>query len=142
MMSIADTFLEYASAFEETVIDDNWSRLEKYFSTDATYSPGNGDVISGRDNIFSFLKGSIDGLDRQFDSRHLDISPQPDVSGSQTTAHWHITFKKEGIPDLSFSGIEVATFEDGVICKLEDTFDDGAAEGLQEWMSKHAGALA
>ena len=141
-MSIADTFLEYAAAFEETFQDDDWSRLEKYFSVDATHSPGNGEVISGRDNIFAFLKGSIDGLDRRFDSRHLAPFAQPEISGNQTTAHWKITFQKEGIPDLGFSGVEKATFEDGVICKLEDAFDDGAEEAIQEWMGKNAESLA
>jgi hypothetical protein len=30
-------FMDYAAAFEQTYIDDDWSRLTRYFSEDASY---------------------------------------------------------------------------------------------------------
>ncbi|SVE51237.1 uncharacterized protein METZ01_LOCUS504091, partial [marine metagenome] len=37
MSDSLQVYAEYASAFEETFGDDDWSRLEKYFSEDARY---------------------------------------------------------------------------------------------------------
>jgi hypothetical protein len=34
-MSIAERYLAYADAFEETFEDDDWSRIEQYFTDGA-----------------------------------------------------------------------------------------------------------
>ena len=39
-MSIADSYLAYAEAFEETYEDDDWTRIEPFFTEDATYVAG------------------------------------------------------------------------------------------------------
>jgi hypothetical protein len=69
-------FMDYAAAFEQTYIDDDWSRLAPFFSEDATYEVRGGPLaceISGRESIFSGLKKSIDGMDRRCDERQIDL---------------------------------------------------------------------
>ncbi len=36
-MSIADRYQSYAEAFEETYKDDDWTRIEPFFTEDAVY---------------------------------------------------------------------------------------------------------
>ena len=36
-MTIVERFLAYATDFEKTLADDDWSRLRQYFSEDAVY---------------------------------------------------------------------------------------------------------
>jgi hypothetical protein len=48
-MNLVDRYQAYAADFERTFVDDDWSRLEQYFTEDATYStPANGMLVSGR----------------------------------------------------------------------------------------------
>ena len=41
-MTNLERFQAYADAFEATYADDDWQRLEEYFTTDAVYAPGDG----------------------------------------------------------------------------------------------------
>ena len=141
-MNIAAIYVDYASAFEETYEDNNWARLEKYFDVDAVYAPGDGTEIKGRENILQHLRTSLDGMDRRFDSRKLEMPSDPEVTGDQTSVQWKISYQKSGIPDLSFGGLEIATFKGDLISKLEDRLDDGVPAALQGWMEKHGASLA
>src|SRR6185295_19406317 len=71
-MKLVDRYQAYAADFERTYADDDWSRLEQYFTEDATYStPANGMSVSGRDTVLAVLRGSVTGFDRRCDSRTL-----------------------------------------------------------------------
>ena len=75
-------FMDYAAAFEQTYVDDDWSRLSQYFPENASYEVRGGPLacqISGRDAIFAGLKKSIDGLDRRCSDRQLQLTDGPDV---------------------------------------------------------------
>ena len=77
-MDPAKRFLEYATAFEQTYADDDWSRLEPYFSEDAVYSSTGeaplGGRWQGRRQVLEHLRQSLDALDRRFDERSWDES--------------------------------------------------------------------
>ena len=45
-MDLIARFLEYAAAFEATYVDDDWSRLERFFAPDVVYA-----VTGGPANI-------------------------------------------------------------------------------------------
>ncbi len=65
MSTAMDTLLAYADAFEETLKDDDWSRLEPYFPETAVYEIVGGPFacqLEGRRAIFAGLKKSLDGL--------------------------------------------------------------------------------
>jgi len=139
-MSNLERFQAYADAFEETYSDDNWQRLEEYFTADAVYAPGDGTEAVGREQVFAKLRDSVNGLDRRFDSRALSTTP-PTLDGDTVSFSWQMTLSKSGAPDLTISGVEHATYSDGAISRMEDVFDEGAGEALGSWMAAHGGSL-
>ena len=70
-MSNLERFQAYANAFEETYADDNWQRLDEFFTADAVYASGDGTEAVGRDQVVARLRDGVNGLDRRFTSRGL-----------------------------------------------------------------------
>lgn len=137
-MSILDRYQAYADAFELSYVDDDWSRIEPYFTENAVYE-GEPDA-RGRDAVLAKLKQGIDNFDRKMDERRPDFQT-PTVDGDTLTMKWSVSYSKAGAPDLSISGTEVAVFEGDRIALLRDIFDPDAMKNMQEWMAKHGAAL-
>ena len=137
-MSIADRFQAYAAAFEESYVDDDWSRIAPYFTADAVYE-ADGEA-RGRQAVLDRLKGGVDGFDRRMDTRTLDFDP-PQVEGDTVTIKWRVRYTKAGLPDLHISGIETATFEGDQIARLVDIFDPEAQKNMEQWTAQHGAAL-
>jgi hypothetical protein len=139
-MNNLERFQAYADAFEETYADDDWQRLEEYFTADAVYAPGDGTEAVGRDQVLARLRDGVNGLDRRFNSRTLNATP-PSSKGDTVSLSWQLTLSKTGAPDLTAKGVEHATYVDGAISRLEDVFDEGVVEGLGQWMAAHGKSL-
>ena len=137
-MSIADRYQAYADAFEESYVDDDWSRIEEYFTEDAVYE-GDPDA-RGREAVLAKLKGGVDGFDRKMDNRIPEFQT-PTVEGNTLQMRWTVTYEKAGAPDLVISGVETAVFEGERIALLRDQFDPDAQKGMGEWMAKHGAKL-
>ena len=137
-MSILDRYQAYADAFEESFVDDDWSRVGPYFTENAVYE-GDPDA-RGRAAVLAKLKGGVDDFDRRMDSRTPDFQ-QPTVDGNTLTMKWQVTYTKAGRPDLVISGVETALFEGDQIALLRDKFDPEAEQGMQKWMAEHGAAL-
>ncbi len=137
-MSIPERYQAYAEAFEESYEDDDWSRLEQYFTEDAVYE-GDPDA-RGRDAVLAKLKGGVDAFDRRMDSRTPDFQ-EPSVEGDTLTMKWKVTYTKAGAPDLAISGLEQAIFEGDRIKLLRDVFDPEAEKAMGEWMQQHGASL-
>ncbi|HKC51093.1 MAG TPA: nuclear transport factor 2 family protein [Myxococcota bacterium] len=137
-MSILDRYLEYADAFEESFVDDDWSRLEPYFSPDAIYDGE--PAARGREALLAKLKTAVDNFDRRMDSRTLDFA-KPAAKGDTVTMKWSVTYTKKGLPNLVISGLETARFEGDRIALLHDDLDPEAQKALGEWMTRHGPAL-
>ena len=138
-MGIAERYRAYADAFEESYDDDDWSRIEAYFTEDAVYE-GDPDA-TGRDAVLAKLKGGVDAFDRRMDSRTPDFQ-EPSVEGDTLRMKWAVTYTKAGCPDLRISGVEIAVFEGDRIARLRDVFDPEAQKGMEQWMAAHGAALA
>jgi len=138
-MSILDRYLAYADAFELSLEDDDWTRIEPFF-TEGAVSAGGPEEAKGRDAVFATLKQSLDTFDRRMDSRKLDFDA-PTVDGDTLRVRWSAKYTKAGAPDLVISGVEIATFEGDRIARLEDEFDPEAQKAMGEWMVKHAALL-
>ncbi len=138
-MGIAERYGAYADAFEESYIDDDWSRIEEFFTDDAVYE-GDPDA-EGREAVLAKLKAGIDGFDRKMDSRTPEFQT-PTVDGNVLTMKWTVTYTKSGAPDLVISGSETAIFEGDRIARLRDDFDPDAQKALGEWMAKHGDQLS
>lgn len=137
-MSILDRYQAYADAFEESYEDNDWSRLEQYFTDDAVYD-GDPEAV-GRDAVLAKLNSGVDGFDRNMDSRTPSFDP-PTVDGDTLTMSWKVTYTKAGAPDLVISGTETAIFEGDRIARLSDDFDPDAQKGMNEWMAAHGALL-
>ncbi len=138
-MSILERFLAYADAFERTFEDDDWSRIEPFFTEDAVYEGGPEDA-NGRDAVIAKLKTGVGSFDRRMDSRTPDFQT-PDVEGDTLRMRWTVTYTKSGAPDLVISGLETARFRDDRIALLRDDFDPAAEKAMGEWMAAHGASL-
>lgn len=138
-MSILDRYQAYADAFEESFEDDDWSRIEPYFTEDAVYE-GDPEDAQGRDAVLAKLKQGVDTFDRNMDSRTPDFE-SPTVDGNTLRMRWSVTYTKAGAPDLVLSGLETATFEGDRIARLRDDFDPETQKAMGEWMAAHGALL-
>ncbi|MGI9286855.1 MAG: hypothetical protein ACR2P1_15825, partial [Pseudomonadales bacterium] len=96
-MEILEQFFAYAGDFEKTYVDDEWGRLRQYFHDDATYNVMAEAIpclLTGPDAIFAGIKKSLDGFDRKFDKRELELVGQPEVNGDELSANWAVTYRK------------------------------------------------
>ena len=139
-MDIQERFFAFAAAFEESYADDNWQRLEQYFTEDAVYDDGMG-ASAGRAATLEKLRGSVSGLDRRMDSRTVDLDT-PNVEGNTLTFHWTARYTLAGAPDLVLGGTETARFEGDRIAHLADVMDPGVVEAMGEWLTAHGDKLA
>jgi hypothetical protein len=140
-MGTTDTFLGYAQDFEQTYVDDDWSRLERYFAPDAVYEVRNVPFacrLVGPQAIFRGIKKSLDGFDRRMDARTVAVVDGPYVEGEQVSLGWTVTYGKRGAPDFVLRGRSSARIVDGKIVELADEYPDGMAEEAGTWFAKHA----
>ncbi len=137
-MSIQDRYQAYASAFEESFVDDDWSHIEPYFTEDAVYE-GDPDA-RGREAVLAKLKGGVEAFDRKMDKRSPDFQT-PTVEGNTLKMSWTVTYQKAGAPDLVLKGVETAVFEGDRIALLRDEFDPEAQKAMGEWMEAHGAKL-
>lgn len=140
-MQSAARFGAYALAFEESFEDDDWSRLEDFFTEDATYTVTGaaplGGTWSGRDAVIRRLRESVDDLDRRFEARRVEAVGQPEITESTFRMTWRATYEKEGCPDLVIGGSEIAILDGERIAELRDEMDAGADEAMQAYLARH-----
>ena len=137
-MSILDRYQAYADAFELSFDDDDWTRIEPFFTEDSVYE-GDPDA-NGRAAVLEKLKGGVDGFDRNMDSRTPDFQT-PTVDGNTLTMNWQVTYTKEGCPNLVISGKEIAVFEGDRIALLRDEIDSEAEATMGKWMAENGAKL-
>lgn len=138
-MSIAERYQAYAEAFEQSYVDDDWTRIEPFFTENSVYEddPENAE---GRAAVLAKLKGGVDTFDRQMDSRTPDFQT-PTVDGNTLKMNWKVTYTKADCPDLVIFGSETAVFEGDQIALLRDDIDPAAMAGMGEWMQVHGAKL-
>jgi hypothetical protein len=136
-METLTQFMQYAADFEKTLVDDDWSRLRRYFADDAVYEVQSDAFparLSGPDAIFKGMKKSLDGFDRKFDSRSIDVTKGPDVDGDTLRAEWAVTYRKEGKAPYVLRGRSEVHYRDGEIARLTDSYDGSVGPEAAAWM--------
>ena len=148
MEQATQVFMDYAAAFEETYVDDDWSRLAPFFSDDATYEVRGGPLackLEGPEAIFAGMKKSIDGLDRRCSDRKIDLIEAPRVAstaqGEELSVGWHVAYQYRDAPRAGFDGRSVATVANGVIVALRDEYTEEEMAKFGAWMQAHGQGL-
>ena len=142
-MGIIDTFENFAADFEAAVEDDDWSRLGKYLTEDATYlNVGGPDPkCEGRDAILAFLKADVANSDRRFDTRTLIALTPPTAEDNHLSRQWRCTYTLAGVPDLVVEGEARYVFEGDLIKGIEEEITTDSMQNLGGWMEKYGDRL-
>jgi hypothetical protein len=144
-MDAVSRFREYAAAFEDVVKSDDFRRLEPYFTEDAVYEILGGPPFAGRHAgraaILAYLKASLDGFDRRFPTRRLEILEGPELRDGSVWFRWRASYSGPGIPELVLDGIETASFEGDRIRRLEDRFPLEMSSLTEHWFSHYGSHL-
>jgi hypothetical protein len=138
-------FADYASTFEKVFENDDWSLLDPFFSEDAVYeivaAPPLGGRHAGREQVFRALRESLDGFDRRFDSRELEILEGPRLEDGKVWLSWRATYRVAGAPPLVMEGEERAWLEGSRISRLEDRFSEETQQRVPAFLAEHGSRL-
>ncbi len=135
-MNLMETFLAYANDFEKTYKDDDWTRLRQYFADDAVYevkAQSFGCRLQGPDAIFKGIKKSLDGFDRRFESRAIQITSSPEIEGDEIRIGWEVTYTLRDLPPYLLRGRSQARLQAGKIVYLSDAYEPSAEAAAQAW---------
>jgi hypothetical protein len=124
MKSDIEAFLHYAAAFETAYITDQWQPVRECFAEDATYEVEGGPPFAGkwtgRDAVVDHLIESVNGFDRTYDARELQILDGPEMRDDAVYVRWGGVYKKAGQDDVRAEGTEYAWIENGKVKRLKD----------------------
>ena len=135
-MDILQPFMAYARDFEATLADDDWTRLRQYFDADAVYevkAESFGCRLLGPGAIFAGIKKSLDGFDRRFARRDIEVTDGPDVSGNEMRMSWRVVYHKDDLPSFVLRGRSTVRYADGKIAYLADEYDPSVADEFAAW---------
>ncbi len=142
-MDIKVVFENFAADFERTIVDDDWTRLEKYFADDATYL----DVgeqkgkLKGPANIINHLKESVENTDRKFRSRTLIALTDPRVEGNRLNRKWRAIYTLTGAPDLVVEGEARYMIEDDLIKEVGQELTPESGQIYEQWMNENGNKI-
>ena len=142
-MDIIERFESFAGDFERCVDDDNWSRLERYFASDATYlNVGGPDTkCESREAILDFFNKDVSSFDRRFDARRLTAITLPVAEGNLLSRQWRCAYTLAGVPDLVVEGEARYWFDGDFIKAIEQELTPGSQQALAEWMVNYGDRL-
>lgn len=139
-------FGEYAAAFEDFYQSDDPSILEPFFTESAVYETFGGPPFAGchrgRNAVFDYLKLSLDGFDRRFAVRELELLSGPELRDGKVWLRWRANYRSPGVPELSIDGEETLTFEGPQISRLQDDIGLEASALVEHWFTQFGDRLA
>jgi hypothetical protein len=144
-MSKIKRFAEYAAAFEEAFVSDDWSVVEPFFTEDAVYEveldPPMGGRFEGRDAILAYFKFILDRYDRRFQSRSIAVLDGPKEDGDSVWIRGSATYRSAGVPEFVLELEETVTFDGDRISRLEDAYEPSAKEAVASYLKEHGPKL-
>ena len=135
-MEIMQQFMAYAGDFEKTLADDDWTRLRRYFADDAVYevkAEGFGCRLTGPPAIFAGIKKSLDGFDRKFSRRDIEVTSGPEISDDELRMGWKVVYHQDGLPPFVLRGQSSARYAGGKIVYLADSYDPSMGTEFATW---------
>ena len=143
-VDIMQQFMAYAGDFERTLADDDWTRLRRYFADDAVYevkAESFGCRLTGPAAIFAGMKKSLDGFDRRFTKRDIEVTSGPEISGDEMRMGWKVIYTKEALPPFVLRGSSTVRYANGKIVYLADSYDPSVAAEFTAWQRASGVAL-
>ena len=144
-MQPLQVFNKYAAAFEIAFANDRWDLVEQYFSADITYvvkdGPPLGGAYEGREAVMRFLRGSVEDFDRKFEQRIPEITEGPLDREGGVWLRWKLDYISSDLPLLSVSGVEILSFADGKITRIEDHYDPGSMKAIADMFETYGDRL-
>lgn len=143
-MDIVQQFMAYAGDFEQTLHDDDWQRLRRYFADDAVYeveADAFGCRLTGPSAIFAGIRKSLNGFDRKFSKRDIEVTSGPEVAGNELRLSWSVTYHKDGVPPFVLRGRSVARYAGDKIAYLADFYDPSVGGELAAWQRESGMAI-
>ena len=138
-MTHLPTFLAYAAAFEKTYADDDWSRLEPFFTDDVVYQVSGlpaACTLRGRAQMLAGMKKSLDGFDRRMAERRIVPTSPPTEADETVTLHGVVHYRRAGSEVGELRATIVATFTGDRISQMHDHFVLDAP--AIAWLGAHA----
>jgi hypothetical protein len=137
-------FMAYAAAFEQTFADNDWTRLERYFTEDAVYQVSGharfACELHGRDNIFRGMRRSLDGFDRKMASREIVPTAPPSEDNDSLTFRGFVRYRRApDAPPIEMHATIVVEFDGDRIRSMHDSFALDAP--ANEWLARNAADL-
>ncbi len=144
-MNDVERFDLYAADFEIAFENDDWSVVGRHFAKDAVYEtlagPPMGGCHEGRDAVLTSMKQTLDGFDRRFDSREVTFLEGPEKRGEGVWLRAGVKYAVAGAPDLVLEGVSTATFNDDGIVRLEESYPEGVADVVMQYLTAHGARL-
>ncbi len=144
-MSLTQRFGAYAAAFEKAYATDDWTPIESFFAPDAVYEVGLGPPLGGRfegrDAILAYFARALDGFDRRFASREVQLLEGPRESAESVWILGRAIYHGDGVPKLVFDLEETATFAGDSIVRLVDHYDAANRTAIEEYVAAHGAKL-
>lgn len=144
-MSLTQRFGAYAAAFETAYATDDWSAVEPLFAPAAVYEvhlgPPLGGRFDGREAILSYFVRALDGFDRRFASREIELLEGPRESADSVWIRGRAIYRADGVPTLSFDLEETVTFGGDLIVRLEDQYDAANRAAIEDYVAAHGAKL-
>ena len=137
-------FVDYFRAFEATLADDDWSRLEPLLAPDAVYEIKGAPFacrVEGRAEVLAALRRSVSNFDRKLDDRSLDVVGATRLAPDTCRFDLVAGYARTGAPRLRCPvSIECET-RAGAIVRLTDVYDPDFSAGAVDWLVTHGAGL-
>lgn len=144
-MSLTQRFAAYAAAFEKAYATDDWAPIRSFFAPDAVYEvtlgPPLGGRFEGREAILAYFVRALDGFDRRFASREIELLEGPRESADSVWILGRAIYRADGVPTLSFDLEETVTYGGDLIVRLEDRYDSDNQTAIEDYVTAYGAQL-
>jgi hypothetical protein len=100
-----------------------------------------GGAYEGRAALLAQFKNSVNGLDRRFDSRKVEVLEGPSEKDGTVWIRWAGVYTLAGAPDFRMEGEERAVFVGDRIRRLEDSITDAEAGRAGAYLAQYGAKL-
>ena len=142
-VTLTTRFLAYIAAYEQSCGDDDWTRLEPFFTKDAVHEVSGGPPLGGRWDgrvaLIAHLREGFDEFDRRFDERLLWPRGVPTRMGDTVALPWRAIYRLDRAlaHPLTIEGTKIASFSTDEIELLRDQLQPGTDRQIQAYLGRH-----